>query len=263
MWWFKWRPRTRGRSKSQQIITTWQHAVIKIQGFMHFPSSPPEQRPLGDCTKLSFKRTVLTKWWARTCFLSWRAGKKLGWPNRDEYTWIPWIQDSCSVWFLFQFSQTSPLHGQPQDEESWGLGEWIRDICKALGLKTWAFFFFSFTIAPSYPVLCTDGEIGLGSFLYNDVYGTFTWGVHGKPVYGKCSISHPLALLWLAFSFVTIPFGALRGGHFPPPSSHTTNANTVIYKMSNTPCITTCSDIVYRNRWEWVFLLWQMPAALN
>lgn len=27
-----------GRSRSQRIITTWQHAVIRIQGFMHFPA---------------------------------------------------------------------------------------------------------------------------------------------------------------------------------------------------------------------------------
>lgn len=142
MWWFKWRPRTRGRSKSQQIITTWQHAVIKIQGFMHFPSSPPEQRPLGDCTKLSFKRTVLTKWWARTCFLSWRAGKKLGWlKSRRVHL------DTLNPRLLFSLVLNSIFRDQPIAWAAPGRGElgvrWVnKGYLQSFRPQNLSFFFF-------------------------------------------------------------------------------------------------------------------------
>lgn len=66
-----------------------------------------------------------------------------------------------------------------------------------------------------------------------------------REIYAFITPFSPSLLLPHFFFIRTITKGASR---VSTPSSHTTNANTVIYKIFNTPCITTCADIIYRNR---------------
>ena len=86
------------RSKSPWIIAAWQHAVIKLQGFMHFPSSPPEWRPLGNGTRLWFQKDSANKVVSEdllSLLKSWREIEETS--DSDRATWIPRIPKSCPV----------------------------------------------------------------------------------------------------------------------------------------------------------------------
>lgn len=92
-----------------------------------------------------FKKTVLTKWWARTCFLSWRAGKRLRRLQIETGT-LGYLESQSPVqWLTVQFSQTSPLHRQPQDEGSWDSGQGISAILQGSKPE----LFSHYTILPS------------------------------------------------------------------------------------------------------------------
>lgn len=91
---------------------------------------------------------VLTKWWARTCFLlkSWKEIRVT-----QTETSAPGYLESMSLVQIGYYSN-SPARciGSPRTRLLWG-GEWTRDIWKALGRWTWGvcFFFNHCTILPS------------------------------------------------------------------------------------------------------------------
>lgn len=135
-------------------------------GFHAFPQFPSRAEASWRLHKtFSCKRTVLTKWWARTHFLPWRAGKKLGWLKPS------WVHlDALNPRFLLSLVIIPifidrPIAWQPQDRVGCG-GRWVdKEYLQSFRAQNPS----SCTVAPSYPVLGTDGETGLDSFLYNDV----------------------------------------------------------------------------------------------
>lgn len=110
-------------------------------------SSPPERRLLGDCTHFSCKRTVLTKWWARTHFLPWRAGR-----NRVTQT-KPAHLDALNPRFLLSLVIPifidQPIAWQPQDRVGcWG--RWVdKEYLQSFRAQTQPRALYCCTILPS------------------------------------------------------------------------------------------------------------------